>query len=119
MTFSGIHILTPPVDPGRVGLRCTLAAYFAVKFFINGGIKQPVFANVGSSSTSSQIKNSAVADKLRNATATPFRTDSNDHYNCCRRDQPRSLKIIPLVTDILLVVNSNNYGHKYIEPFQR
>jgi len=79
MTFSGIHILTPPVDPGRVRLRWTLVAYFAVKFFINGGINQPVFANVGSSSTSSQIKNSAVVDKLRNATATPFRTDSDDH----------------------------------------
>ena len=59
----------------------------ADKFFINDAIKSAtllahaVFASVHSSRPS-QIKNSAVVDKLRNATTTSFRTDNDSHYKC-------------------------------------
>jgi len=55
--------------------------------FINGAVKSAtllahsVFASVSSSSSPSEIKNSALVDKLRNATTTSFRirTDSDSH----------------------------------------
>ena len=50
-----------------------ITCIFEAKFFINGAIKsatllaQCSFASVNSSSTPSEIKNSAVIEKLRNA----------------------------------------------------
>jgi len=51
--------------------------YCAVKSAIL--LAYEIFASVSSSSRPSEIKNSAVVDKRRNASITSIRTDNNSH----------------------------------------
>jgi len=81
------------------------------------------FRQFNSSSKPSEIKNSAVVDKLHKVQCYYhiIRTDNNTIKTGATWINQGHCKLYHKLPtyDFPLVVNSDNYGHKYIEPFQR